>query len=130
MSLRRVLVLPAALGAAVLSQALLAPSAEAAGPAHGCPYGAVCVYPQNRGWNGDRPSLKYWSYGPHNLSHQYGTHQIFNNQYGGAKVEACFGYNGTGGGTLMLGAGAAWDFNLTPVNSLVLFPLNGTGCRR
>ncbi len=102
MPLRRILALPAlpaVLGAAVLSQALLAPSAEAAGPAHGCPYGAVCVYPQNRGWNGDRPSLKYWSYGSHNLSHQYGTHRIFNNQYGGAKIEACFGYNGTGGGT-------------------------------
>ena len=130
MPIRRILALPAVFGATLLSHALLAPSAEAVGPAHGCPYGAVCVYPQNKGWNIDRPSLTYWSYGPHNLSNQYGTHRIFNNQYGGAEVEACFGYNGTGGGTLLLGAGVAFDDNLTPVNSLVLFPSNRTGCRR
>ena len=130
MSLRRVLALPALLGATVLTSALLAPDAAAAGLAHGCPVGAVCLYPQNAGWNGDRPSARYWSYGAHNLSFQYGNHRIFNNQYGGAGVEACFGYNGRGGGTLSLGTGYATDYNFTPVNSLVLFPRNGTGCRR
>lgn len=129
MSLRHTLSLTTVLVATVLPQALTAPGAQAAGRAHGCPYGAVCIYPQNKGWNGDRPSLTYWSYGPHNLSNQYGTHRIYNNQYGGA-VEACFGSNGTGGGTLLLGAGYAYDYNLTPVNSVVLFPRNGTGCRR
>jgi hypothetical protein len=114
---------------ALLGPALLAPEAAAAGPAHGCPYGAVCLYPQNAGWNGDRPSATYWSYGAHNLSHQYGTHRIYNHQYGGARVEACYGYNGRGGGTLLLGAGVATDYDLTPVNSLVLLPRNGTGCR-
>ena len=85
---------------------------------------------QNAGWNHDRPSASYWSYGPHNLSHQYGTHRIFNNQYGGARVEACYGFDGRGGGTLLLGTGVATDYNLTPVNSLVLLPKSGTGCRR
>jgi hypothetical protein len=44
-------------------------------------------------------------------------------------MEACFGYNGRGPGTLLLPAGIATDYNLTPVNSVVLFPFNGTGCR-
>jgi hypothetical protein len=115
MSLRRFIAPTALIVAAVLLPAMSMTRAEAAGTAHGYPYGAVCVYPQNAGWNGDRPSLTYWSYGAHNLSNQYGTHRIFNNQYGGAEVEACFGYNVTNG---------------TPVNSLVLLPRNGTGCRR
>ena len=127
---RAVVALPAVLTAAVLTSALLAPPAEAAGASHGCAYGAVCVYPQNAGWNHDRPSASYWSYGPHNLSHQYGTHRIFNNQYGGALVEACYGFDGRGGGTLLLGTGVATDYGLTPVSSLVLLPRNGTGCRR
>jgi hypothetical protein len=130
MSWRHMLALLAVLAAVLTSQTLLATGASAAGRAHGCPYGAVCIYPQNKGWNGDRPSLMYWSYGPHNLSNQYGTHRIFNNQYGGAKVEACLGYNGRGGGTLLVAAGAAFDYNLTPVNSVVLFPGHRTGCRR
>jgi hypothetical protein len=128
MSLRRILALPALL-AALLTPALFAPEAAAAGTSHGCPYGAVCLYPQNAGWNGDRPSARYWSYGAHNLSYQYGNHRLFNNQYGGALVEACYGYNGRGGGTLLLGTGYATDYNFTPVNSLVLLPRNGTGCR-
>lgn len=130
MSLRRRLTLLVVACAAALIPAGWALPAAAAGAAHGCPYGAVCIYAQNAGWNGNRPSLTYWSYGPHNLSNQFGNHRIFNNQYGGALVEACFGYNGTGGGTLLLGAGFPTDYNLTPVNSVVLFPKNGSGCRR
>jgi hypothetical protein len=128
MSIRRLLTLLVALAAALITPALVAPTASAAGTVHGCPYGAVCIYPQNAGWNRDRPALVYWAYGPHNLSNVYGVHRVLNNQYGGARVEACFGYNGTGGGTFLLGTSI--DYNLTPVNSVVLFPLSGTGCRR
>lgn len=126
---RTLVAVPAVVVTTILTSALLAPPAQAAGTSHGCPYGAVCLYPQNAGWNGDHPSASYWSYGPHNLSNQYGTHRVFNNQYGGALVEACYGYGGRGGGTLLLGTGVAYDYGLTPVNSLVLFPKGGTGCR-
>ena len=54
------------------------------GTYEGCPYGAVCIYPQNAGWNNGQPSDFFYSYGAHNLSNQYGTHVVFNNQYGGA----------------------------------------------
>lgn len=128
MSVRRIVTLLAVIGTALVSPVLVAPQARAAGAVHGCPSGAVCIYPQNRGWNGDRPGLTFWAYGPHNLSNLYGTHRVLNNQYGGAQVEACFGYNGTGRGTFLLGT--VIDYNLTPVNSLVLFPANGSGCRR
>ncbi len=38
----------------------------------------------------------YWSYGAHNLSNQYGDHYVFDNQYGGASMSLCTGYNGVG----------------------------------
>lgn len=75
----------------------------------------------------DRLALIYWAYGPHNLSNIFGTHRVLNNQYGGGQVEACLGYNGTGGGTFL--PGTSIDYNLTPVNSVLLLPRNGTGCR-
>lgn len=51
---------------------------------------------------GDRgdphPTNVYWSYGAHNLSNQHGDHYVFNNQYGGASMSLCTGYNGVGCG--------------------------------
>ncbi|REK90341.1 hypothetical protein DY245_11065 [Streptomyces inhibens] len=94
-------------------------AAAAAGTYEGCPYGAVCIYPQNAGWNGGHPSLVYYSYGAHNLSNQFGTHRIFNNQSGGATVRVCTGYNGTGCG----GTTPPWtyyDRDFTPINSILL----------
>ena len=52
----------------------------------GCKYGYVCIYPENKGWNGGHPSNTYYTYGAHNLSNQLGHHYVFNNQSGGASV--------------------------------------------
>jgi hypothetical protein len=115
------------------------PSQAAGSTIHGCPSGAVCVYPENAGWNGDRPSLEFWSYGAHNLSNQYGNHYVLNNQtdwvppgggYAAAMATGDTGYNGTGTQSWTLinyihsGAGgySAWgNFNLTPINSIDLW---------
>jgi hypothetical protein len=104
-----------------------APQPVDAATAHGCASGYVCVYPQNAGWNGDRPSLRFYTYGAHNLSNQFGTHRVFNNQFSRAWASLCSGYNGTGTSLFLLGAGYATDFNLTPVNSIKLSPGITTG---
>jgi hypothetical protein len=87
----------------------------------GCPSGAVCIYPQNAGWNNARPSHIYWRYGYHNLRNQYGVHRIYNNQTGGATMRTCLGYNGTRCEGY-LPAGWYIDKNLTPINSITLQP--------
>jgi len=87
---------------------------------HGCPAGAVCIYPGS-GWNNDKPSNVYWSYGVHKLYNQYGTHMVDNHQYGGATVSFCKGSNGTNCGSTMRG----WTHGkryLTPINSIKLSP--------
>lgn len=93
--------------------------ASATAATEGCPYGAVCIYPQNAGWNGGHPSLFFYSYGAHNLSNQLGTHRIYNNQSGGATMRTCTGYNGTGCQGY-LPANNYLDKNLTPINSITL----------
>ncbi|MFF1255533.1 MULTISPECIES: hypothetical protein [unclassified Streptomyces] len=61
----------------------------------GVPLRAVCVYGQNVSpWADPHPTGVYWSYGAHNLSGQYGNHWFVSNQYGGAGVSLCKGYNG------------------------------------
>lgn len=95
------------------------PPAQAAGSYQGCGAGFVCLYPQNAGWNGGHPSYRWLTYGPHNLSNQFGTHRLFNNQTGGAIARNCTGYNGAG----CQGAQAAntyADYNYTPYNSVLL----------
>ncbi len=72
------------------------------------------------GWNGDRPSHAYYSYGAHNLSGQVGQHYVFNNQTGGAKARTCTGYDGTGDCQGFMDPGYYVDKDLTPVNSIVL----------
>jgi hypothetical protein len=95
--------------------------AQAASTVHGCQAGNVCIYPQNAGWNGDRPESTYYYYGYYNLSNMFGYHIIFNNQTGGATVTTCTGYNGTGcAGSL--GPGWYSNENFTPINSIVLRP--------
>jgi hypothetical protein len=112
--------------AAVLAFALVAVTtisateAQAATSYQGCPSGAVCIYPDGS-WNGGNPSLFFYSYGAHNLSGQYGTHRIFNNQTGGATMRTCTGYNGVGCEGY-LGAGLHFDRDLTPINSITLQP--------
>ena len=132
----------AALTAATAAALVLAgagPSQAAGSTIHGCPSGAVCVYPENAGWNGDRPSLEFWSYGPHNLSNQYGHHYVLNNQtdwlppgggYAAAMAGGYTGYNTTGTLSWTLinyihrGAGgyaASANLDLTPINSIDLW---------
>ncbi|GAB1689514.1 hypothetical protein [Krasilnikovia sp. M28-CT-15] len=110
-----------AAGVAMLLGATAAP-AQAASTIQGCPAGYVCLYPQNAGWNGGRPSYKWYTYGPHNLSNQFGTHRIFNNQVAGASARLCAGYNGTNCYSWTIAAGKYGDYNFTPVNSVMLAP--------
>ncbi len=120
--MRRIIKTAAALTfAAATITTVGATGAQAAGTYEGCPYGAVCIYPQNTGWNGGSPSYFYYSYGAHNLSNQLGTHRVFNNQSGGATARTCTGYNGTGcQGYLQ--AFTYIDKDLTPINSITLEP--------
>ncbi|MEV6397009.1 hypothetical protein AB0M39_19850 [Streptomyces sp. NPDC051907] len=96
-----------------------ATNSQAAAAVHGCPSGAVCIYPQDAGWNNDKPSHFYYSYGAHNLNNQFGTHRIFNNQTDGATMSTCTGYNGAGCEG-KLPAFMYIDKNLTPINSITL----------
>lgn len=97
-----------------------ATQAQAAAQAtvHGCPSGYVCLYP-GAGWNGDRPTHKYYTYGYHNMSNMFGTYRIFNNQTDNAWMRTCTGYNGTGCQGYLY-AGRAFDKDMTPINSIVL----------
>lgn len=95
---------------------------------HGCPYGAFCIYPHRWTWKtGPEKHGVYWSYGAHNLHHQYGWHLVYNHQYrdGGypAGANLCFGWNGKGGaygGPITKPRWAAVVY-LTNVNSVTLF---------
>ncbi|NBM18188.1 hypothetical protein [Streptomyces sp. GC420] len=104
--------------AAVLAFSSAAEAKPAADEWYGCPYGAVCIYPQNQN-PPVSPSHTYWSYGAHNLSNQVGNHWVLNNQYGGASASLCTGYNGVGcNETIPEGVGVYRD--LTPINSITL----------
>lgn len=116
------------LGVAVF--AIVAVVSPRAGPAHaavtsepatqGCPYGAVCVYPDDS-WNGGKPSLIFVTYGVHQLTGQLGYKRFFNNQYDDAHAELCTGGNGTGCRDDQP-AGTYYDYNFTPINSILLSP--------
>ncbi|MFD9002367.1 hypothetical protein ACFV0T_15545 [Streptomyces sp. NPDC059582] len=123
---------PSTKAAAVVMTTIAAGALIAAGPAradgtfHGCPSGAVCVYNGASVDSGIEPGGIYWSYGPHNLSNQFGVHAVINNQTGGAWMRLCAGYNG--GGSLIIAESpntsypSSWAQDLTPVNSIVLTP--------
>jgi hypothetical protein len=86
----------------------------------GCPYGAVCIYGQGvEPIDNPHPTNVYYSYGAHNLSNQFGNHWVYNNQYGGASVSLCKGYNGTNC-TSTIPEGYAVYADLTPINSITL----------
>jgi hypothetical protein len=116
---RRAAAAALAAGAMLTLGLVVAPAAEAA-TLHGCPSGYVCIYPENAGWNNNRPSHKYYNYGTYNLSNQYGHHYVFNNQTGGAKVRLYTGYNATGG-SAVVNPGTQVNYNLTPINSIKLY---------
>lgn len=123
----------AAAVAMVGAVAATTPAQAAGASVHGCPSGAVCIYPQNAGWNGNKPSVEYWSYGVHNLSGQIGNHVVLNNQYpdgtGWAMVALFTGYNATGTCKYEYSPydeqpqeGASWaTVNLTPINSISMW---------
>ncbi|MBW5486436.1 hypothetical protein [Streptomyces bambusae] len=110
----------AALGTAVAAVVALSGAADAK-PADewaGCPYGAVCIYPQNQN-PAVEPSHIFYSYGVHKIYNQFGNHWVLNNQYGGATASLCTGGGGTGcGGRIAEGTGVYAD--LTPINSVTL----------
>jgi hypothetical protein len=100
----------------------VAQAKPADGDYQGCPYGAVCIYGRDvNPWADPHPTNVYWSYGAHNLSNQYGDHWIVNNQYGGASMSTCTGYNGVGC-HVALEAQYSQHFDLTPINSITLNP--------
>lgn len=118
----RTAVVAAVVGTALvtsLSGVTAAQAAPSGGTYQGCPYGYVCIYPRDAGWNGGHPSLKYYTYGAHNLSGQYGNHYVFNNQSGGASVTLDKGYNGASP-VFDLNAYSVTNYNLTPINSVTL----------
>jgi hypothetical protein len=124
----------AATALALLSPVAVTP-ALAAGAYHGCPYGAVCVYPDNS-YNGDQPALIFESYGPHNLQNQFGEKRVVNNQYGGAIAWFCTGYDGTGSAVLPWLSGTIEEGSMSsefsgidfgPINSVVLGPSADSG---
>lgn len=88
--------------------------------AHGCPYGDVCMYTTS-GWSHNTPEHEYYSYGCYNLSNEYGTRWIYNNQYGGAD-DAGFTQFGCSGAVLWTETQGGWgQFDITPVNSIKLY---------
>jgi hypothetical protein len=104
------------------------PTAHAAAPNptgtseyHGCAPGYVCIYPQDKGWNGDQPSLKYYYYGVYQLSNQYGRHYIVNNQYADAWVDLCTDWSGTEYSWIF--SPHTWNVvDFTPINSIKVAP--------
>ncbi|MFF4156222.1 hypothetical protein [Streptomyces sp. NPDC001678] len=115
---RRAAAVAAATATAAVMAVGTAEAKPADGPWAGCPWGAVCVYPQDQN-PAVSPSLVFESYGAHNLSNQYGNHWVLNNQYGGAYARACTGYNG-GGSCTDIALENGLYLNLTPINSIVL----------
>lgn len=116
---RRAAAAALAAGAMLAVGLVAAPAAEAA-TRHGCPDGYVCIYPENAGWNNDKPSHKYYKYGTYNLRGQYGQHWVLNNQTGGAKLRLYTGYAATGG-FAVVNPGTGVNYNLSPINSIELY---------
>jgi hypothetical protein len=115
--------LASAVGATTASAATVAKApakATAAAGSQGCPSGAFCIYPRDKGFNGGHPELVYYSYGAHNLSNVLGMHAMYNNQTGGAGFKLCFDYGGgrCTGNITHVGGFVPYDF--TPINSIVL----------
>ncbi|MFF2011882.1 hypothetical protein ACFVWY_22755 [Streptomyces sp. NPDC058195] len=96
-------------------------SATAAGAAatiHGCPSGAVCLYP-NGSWANDKPTYIFYSYGVHKIYNQVGTKRIYNHQTGGATARNCYDAAGNNCGGYQK-ADTYADYDYTPYNSIRL----------
>lgn len=84
-----------------------------------CPSGYVCIYPGTSFT--DQPIARYYNYAPYNFSNMYGNKLVYNNQYGGAKVNMHAAYNGKGNILVHIPAGQWKVVNMTPVNSMWVF---------
>ncbi|MFF7019276.1 MULTISPECIES: hypothetical protein [Streptomyces] len=120
MTVRRILRGAAAL--AFTATAVLTGAAQAqaeGGTWDGCPYGAVCIYPENvTPVNNPHPSHIFYSYGFHRVYNQFGNHWVFNNQYDGAVAELCRSVNTDC--TESIPSQQGWYVDMTPINSLHL----------
>ncbi|MGW1614045.1 hypothetical protein ACWCQZ_32320 [Streptomyces sp. NPDC002285] len=83
----------------------------------GCPYGAVCIYPQGQD-PAVSPSHIFYSYRRHTIYNQFGDHSVLNNQYDGALAETC--KSRTTGCHFTIGPQEGFYVNLTPINSILL----------
>ncbi len=114
--------------AAACTMALGSATAAHASTWDGCPDGAVCVYPEGQdSTDTSVPELVLWSYGAHNLSNMYGSHDVINNQTGGASANLCLGYNGTNCNDPQVANNGRVDaqwvtvaVDFTPINSITL----------
>ncbi|MFD9728555.1 hypothetical protein [Streptomyces sp. NPDC059072] len=119
-SLRTKLATVAAAGVMALGTGVLAAGpAQAAGSWHGCPSGAVCIYPRDAGWNNDRPSNVYWD-GVYKLYNQVGMHFVVNNQTDGWVDRICYDSYGSSCDSYVQPPGTTWWVDLTPMNSIKL----------
>ncbi|MBV6699180.1 hypothetical protein KV557_18985 [Kitasatospora aureofaciens] len=118
--MRRIMHAAAALALAAAALTTLATSSAGAadGSWAGCPYGAVCIYPQGQN-PAATPSDVFWSYGAHNLSGQYGSHWVLNNQSGGAHARLCRGSGGADCVYDIAAQNGVW-YDLGPINSITL----------
>jgi hypothetical protein len=83
-----------------------------------CSNGAACMY-TSPPTDATYPE-HYWTlYGCYNLSGEYNTRWVFNNQYNGATVTLWTGANCSGTPTT-INAGQTWSGNITPINSVSL----------
>ena len=73
------------------------------------------------GWKNSTPEQEYYVYGCYDLSNEFGTRVIYNNQYGGAVIS---GYSRYGcSATQWSVAQNGWLIvDITPVNSVRLIP--------
>lgn len=105
---------------ASLSLSGSASAASTVATSHGCPSGAVCLYP-NAGWANDKPTYIFYSYGAHRIYDQYGMKRIYNHQTGGATARNCYDAAGNNCAGHQK-ADTYYDFDYTPYNSIRLVP--------
>ncbi len=117
--MRRILRGAAALALSTAAVLTGTTQAQAAGTWDGCPYGAVCIYPENvTPSSSPYPTYIFYSYGFHPIYNQYGNHWVYNNQYDGAVAELCKSINNDC--TESIPEQTGWFVDLGPINSLHL----------
>jgi hypothetical protein len=86
----------------------------------GCPVFDACMYTLS-GWSSGHPEHKYYYYGCYDLSNEYGTRVIYNNQVG-AFVYGYDSYGCGGNSAWVIPVGCACKVNISPINSISLSP--------